>query len=164
MASSTYLGRIASSCYKLEGSQKNVDKGYCQKDGEDPVANNLNAAKKIYATRWYFSISPELKAPYVGAADLIKSKNCSTIGLHLGLNDWEYPLWVLLQQDNRDVLRLEHVNVENSSAETASATEEFIPCAVISIGPDGGAGDEFTINQQRYTREWSSGTVSVYFK
>ena len=112
----------------------------------------------------YFSNRPELKAPYVGAADLIKSKNCSTIGLHLGLNDWEYPFWALLQQDSHDVLRLEHVNVENSSAETASATEEFIPCAVISLGPDGGASDEFTINQQRYAREWSLGPVRVYLK
>ena len=92
------------------------------------------------------------------------SRNCSEVGLQLQLDDWEYPFWTLLQRDGREVRRVEHVNVDNRSADAAAAREAFMPCAIIAVYSDGASAEELTIGAQTYAREWSSGPVSVYFR
>ena len=120
----------------------------------------------VFADRYdqYFSNRPELKDPYVGAADLVTSKNCSEVGLQLQLNDWEYPFWMLLQRDGREVRRVEHVNVNNKSAETAATDDPFVPCAIIAVYSNGAEAEELTVGSQVYAREWSSGPVGVYLR
>ncbi len=120
----------------------------------------------VFSDRYdqYFSNRPELKDPYVGATDLVTSRNCSEVGLQLQLNDWEYPFWTLLQRDQRTVRRVEHVNVDNISAEAAAADDPFVPCAIIAVYSDGAMEQALTIGSQVYALEWSSDPVGVYFR
>ena len=114
-------------------------------------------------TEQYFSHRPELEKPYVGAAERIRSLDCSDIGLDVGNDDWEYPFWVLLLQDGKE-RRLEHVNVENRSARAASVEEPFVPCAVILVDRFRPASDAYRIGRRRYTKLWFSAPVTVYVK
>lgn len=43
----------------------------------------------------YFNNHPELKAPYVSAMVAALASNPDEVGLVFGVDDWEYPLWVL---------------------------------------------------------------------
>ena len=85
----------------------------------------------------YFSNRPRVKNDYIKAAQAIRSKGCSHIGLYMGGDDWEYPLWVLLKEDKNDGARLEHVTVRNVSALKSSEHpfNNFDPCAVILTFP-----------------------------
>ena len=92
------------------------------------------------------------------------SRTCSEVGLQLQLDDWEYPFWMLLQREGREVGRVEHVNVDNKSADAAAALDPFAPCAIIAVYSNGVSGEELTVGSQVYAREWSSGSVAVYFR
>jgi hypothetical protein len=79
----------------------------------------------------YFSASKrELRAPYHIATQLIGRSSCRSVGLAIGSNDWEYPLWVLLKKYG-DV-KIAHIDVTNpsKSAQTRLAEDEL--CAVIT--------------------------------
>lgn len=110
----------------------------------------------------YFENSPGLREPYVEAADLIKSQGCSRIGLVLGWDDWEYPFWVLLKQDNAESVRIEDVGVDNISAakEAVPYFSNFTPCVVVRLGQD--QSTLLSIRQDTYTLKWSSGPVSLF--
>ena len=116
-------------------------------------------SSNIFSDRYdqYFSTRPELKDPYVGATDLVMSRTCSEVGLQLQLDDWEYPFWTLLQRDGREVGRVEHVNVDNKSADAAAALDPFVPCAIIAVYSNGASEEELTVGSQVCVREWSSG-------
>ena len=63
----------------------------------------------------YFANRPELLQPYSFVTKLIKASGAHDIGLVLGVDAWEYPLWVLLNQGEKRHFRIEHVNVRNPS-------------------------------------------------
>lgn len=44
----------------------------------------------------YFANAPWLRDPYLRASAFLRARGCSEIGLVARSNDWEYPLWVLL--------------------------------------------------------------------
>jgi hypothetical protein len=82
----------------------------------------------------YFANNPDLYPIFVGIADKLENSECRDLGLNLGENTWEYPIWVLLANRNWQG-RIEHVDVHNPSV--ALADEKFIPCAVISDNSNG---------------------------
>ena len=82
----------------------------------------------------YFANNPDLYPIYAGIADRIVSSNCHAIGLSLGENTWEYPIWILLS-NRKWQGRIEHVSVNNPTA--ALTDKKFIPCAVISDNSNG---------------------------
>ncbi len=97
---------------------------------------------------------------YVGAADSLRSQDtCAQVGLLLGGDDWEYPLWPLLKGINPAV-RIEHVNVTNSSA---VLSKPFAPCYVIStVRTD---DQRIVVAGAPYERVWplgKSAKASVY--
>ena len=61
-------------------------------------------------TTQMFRNRPELKDAYVGAASLLAARNCDRIGLSIGSDDWEYPLWKLLHIGSGSSYRVEHVD------------------------------------------------------
>ncbi|MDD5155083.1 MAG: glycosyltransferase family 39 protein [Candidatus Omnitrophica bacterium] len=63
-----------------------------------------------------FVMRPYLKEPYLKAASNIKAKGYSTIGLFSSEEAWEYPLWIILRDNNKQI-RIEHFKVKNKSAE-----------------------------------------------
>ncbi|MBF0553681.1 MAG: glycosyltransferase family 39 protein [Nitrospirae bacterium] len=127
----------------------------------------LIAKNNIFVTgriSQYFINRPEIKEPYTGAAAIIQSKGCTSIGLSLPNDDtWEYPLWILLNRPAAN-MRIEHINVKNESARysTQYPFNNFVPCAVISLRPEERAG--FILNNFDYVKEWESGPVMVLFK
>ena len=63
----------------------------------------------------YFTNRPALWRPYSVITSLIKKSGAGNIGLHLNGEDWEYPLWVLLDDADGSGPRIEHVEVRNRS-------------------------------------------------
>ena len=65
---------------------------------------------------------------YVGAAEFLRSRKCADVGLLLGWDDWEHPLWVLLANGRG---RIEHVAVTNRSAHLEGRRPAFAPCGIV---------------------------------
>ena len=66
----------------------------------------------------YFSSAPNagrLYESYVTLARDIRSHNAVNIGLVMNGEPWEYPLWILIKQENPLPVRIEHIEVENES-------------------------------------------------
>ncbi len=72
-----------------------------------PLAGRRNVLRQPREAQ-YFSAHLGLREPYTNAVKLLTERRCPQIGLHLGGNDWEYPLWVLSRRTMPDV-QLEHV-------------------------------------------------------
>lgn len=77
----------------------------------------------------YFKNQPQSKQLYYDAAMLIASRGCSDVAVKLGGDEWEYPLWMLLQGMSGRQFRIEHIDVANPSA--TLTRHEFVPCAVL---------------------------------
>lgn len=89
----------------------------------------------------YFASRRDPAAYYAAVTDEIKSKKYESAGLYLmKADDYEYPLWMLV-----DGCRMEHINVENESA--VYADTEFTPDCIIWFGamPEG-----VTVNGRLY--------------
>jgi hypothetical protein len=120
----------------------------------------------------YFNNRPYLRKAFFGAADFLKSKQCSQIGLDIGPNDWEYPFWPLLNPATNEAIRIEHVHVKNESGliSVLPYFSRFSPCAIISIRAD--QVDELTTETGAYIEEWASSittgriptTISVFVR
>ena len=82
----------------------------------------------------YFINNREIKKPYIEVTSILNSQTCSNIGLALGIDDWEYPLWVLLQNSKKPY-RIEQVDVKNLSAKKSQVYphNNFVPCAIMSV-------------------------------
>jgi hypothetical protein len=92
----------------------------------------------------YFVRRPELGTPYELATSVIRSGSCTKVGLLMGENDWEYPLWVMTRAAAGKV-EVQHVGVENLSA---GLSEGFMPCAILASVPV--AGDQLELGEIRY--------------
>lgn len=97
---------------------------------------------------------------YVAATTLLRAQNCADVGLLLGWDDWEHPLWVLLSEQQAGGGRIEHVGVTNSSARLASVRPAFAPCAIV-VGSVP-VGDSIELEGRSYPLFWSSEGVRVF--
>lgn len=124
-------------------------------------------------TDLYFINRPFLKDPYIEAVDFIKTnQKCPDIGLSLGTGEtvgnayWEYPFWVLLQQDKNNKFRIKHINPENISNQKSQVDPHtnFNPCEVISVRLEDEKINKLVTPQGTFVQEWSSDPVSVLRK
>lgn len=124
------------------------------------VQNIFNQSR----TEQYFSSRPDLKEDYLGAGNFIQSQACTQIGLALGGDTWEYPLWAILNNHAESSLRIEHIHVNNDSASQVPNVyyQSFSPCALVAIGTEIADKNEFYALQNTYKREWHQGSVSVF--
>ncbi|MBD1844107.1 glycosyltransferase family 39 protein [Cyanobacteria bacterium FACHB-63] len=83
----------------------------------------------------YFVNRKYLKNSYVEVASLINASDCSKVGLSITRNEWEYPMWMLLQRDTQKQYRIEQVDVENVSAKKNQVYphKDFTPCSTITV-------------------------------
>jgi hypothetical protein len=91
--------------------------------------------KKAFLTlpreQQYFWQKRPLYTPYAQVADAIIASGCKQVGLKLGYDDWEYPVWILLH--NRGFKGyVNHVYVADESAQIHSVVPA--PCAVVVMG------------------------------
>ena len=128
----------------------------------------LNASHPLLGGRNVFTMprleqsfvwDPDLEGRYVGATDVLRGSGCGDVGLVLEWFDWDFPLWVLLPEARSGGGRIEHVAVANSSGRLRGPWSDFIPCAVITLGPSAGA---LELGGRAYRRAWTEGRVTVF--
>jgi len=97
------------------------------------LINNGNTKSIFTSDRnsQYFNNRPEVMQDYYEFAKHLKNINCSNIAIETGVDTWEYPLWVLLQEEFSQNIRIEHVNVNNMSGKIP--LKNFNYCAMVSI-------------------------------
>jgi hypothetical protein len=83
----------------------------------------------------YFTNRPDLLMSYYVAASLINTRGAQNIGLQLGEDNWEYPLWALLQVIDGDGPRMEHIDVQNLSG--AIEKGDFQPDLIVKFDEQG---------------------------
>ncbi|MEH2305522.1 ArnT family glycosyltransferase [Nostoc sp.] len=117
----------------------------------------------------YFSNRKYLKNTYLGAVEFLNSKKCSTIGLSMGNDPWEYPFWVLLRQNNQEIVKIQHINVTNNSAvlEKEDSYKDFEPCEIISMETKKSKQNkhqEINFKGKTYLRAWDSPDLAIFIK
>ncbi|OGW75566.1 MAG: hypothetical protein A2Z72_01445 [Omnitrophica bacterium RBG_13_46_9] len=114
----------------------------------------------------YFRTRIWLKDYYVEMASFVKSRHYSEIGL-LAAKPWEYPLWVVLEEDHMQKIRIEYVGVDNISAKLCDTYpfKDFDPQAIVSFYDETAFEDKKIFNKNiSYIQQWSSGPLKVFIR
>jgi Dolichyl-phosphate-mannose-protein mannosyltransferase len=86
-------------------------------------------------TSLYFAVKPEHLEPFLAAAAEVVRGNPSRIGLITGVDDWEYPLRVLVRGRQGAAVSFEHVHVRNESRNCPpELTPAIPPDKIVVIG------------------------------
>jgi hypothetical protein len=116
---------------------------------------------KISRMDQYFTEYPN-KQPYLNAVKVLQERGCKNIGLILGGNTYEYPLWAIMNYEYGMNVRLEHLMVTNESQHAKMGvspdTEKF--CAVFSENKT--PPTNLQINNSIYKLVWSSQPFNIY--
>lgn len=81
----------------------------------------------------YFMQAPELRESYVEAARYLTQTGCGKIGMWIGGDDVEYPLWALLRNGTGRMPEIRHVQILNVSRRSPLEHDPFEPCAIVHI-------------------------------
>lgn len=93
----------------------------------------------------YFVYNRELEEDYSIAARYIKEHGFHKVGLYIGGNSYEYPLWQMLGEE---VERIEHVNVDNELQRYED--REFLPNCIIAVDTSVFDKEEFKCHGATY--------------
>ena len=77
-----------------------------------------------------FTSQPTLADAYSDAIESVLEYDCRDVGLYLGGEVWDYPLWVIAQ-DKSPRIRFRAVEVSNASRNISSPSIRGGPCAVL---------------------------------
>jgi len=99
-----------------------------------PLLGNWSVFR-VPRTEMYFASRPDVERGYLDTIDYLVATDRREIGLVLGGDDYEYPLWALLGQRSGGAVRFRHVNVANETAGLPASAEDFIPQALVTTGP-----------------------------
>jgi hypothetical protein len=115
-------------------------------------------------TELYFKNRSSLTKPYINSVQFVLKSQCSDIGLILGDDDWEYPFFVLLHENNNRTIRIEHVNVTNISQVKSNEYpfNVFTPCAIIVVSNN--LPNEVNIDDVIYLRKMFSDPIGVFMQ
>lgn len=121
----------------------------------------LAGCKNIFNTNrtdLYFSTTPGFRASYLDAVKLLRKNDCYTIGLMFRTTTWEYPLWDSWKQSGSQKIRIESINVQNSS--NKYPIKDFRPCGIVTVNTK----DQETIifNHTEYQRFGRFHVLDVY--
>ncbi len=106
----------------------------------------------------YFSYRKFMALPYVLAVKYATSRPDSNIGLLLGPDDWEYPLWVLLKRENPHV-RVRHSGVENVSKRLTIQDDSEVSVVISEVSD---ATNGLILNEQVYLKQQQFAFMSLY--
>jgi hypothetical protein len=147
----------------------------------------FSASRPIFENSYFQTISPSvfnltkeeitfvnrsnLKMPYLKSLNNIADKQCYDIGLYLGEDSWDYPLWAIAKQTMTPrQVRFRAINVAPALENISNnPNQTFIPCAILSVDrPDVGTRISVTSpksNQTiQYLQDQSMQGVGVFFK
>lgn len=127
-----------------------------------------NSILQTSRTEQYFSNRPYLKNTYIQAVEFLNANKCSNVGLLLGNDPWEYPFWVLAQQ-NQDTVKFQHINVTNISAKKSleQPFQSFAPCGILAMQTKKSKlekRENILFQDKNYTKVWDSADVGVFLK
>lgn len=89
-----------------------------------------NSVLSVERSQQYFAALPKARTAYLEALEVVERElGCDRVGLALGSDDFEYPLWALSNPLEGSRTRFEHVAVLNASARLSVDTSP--PCAVL---------------------------------
>jgi len=125
-----------------------------------PLIGKGNILSMSREEQYFRNSRPSFTAQYTHAASLLRKRGCAQVGLWLGYDSWEYPLWILLKRDD---LRIKHIRVSNESARVPLRGEakNFVPCALVVMEPNE-APDQIVEGGRAYVRNWMGDKVAVY--
>src|SRR5262249_36555831 len=107
-----------------------------------------------------FVNQPELVGPYQRAIEAIAGSNASQVGLVLGGDSWEYPIWRMLRDRKLDhPLRIEHVDV---SGNPRWPLGPFFPDVVFWNLGEGEPPLTLAVDGREFVRIGPPGMVVVY--
>lgn len=95
-------------------------------NGTRPI--NQDAIYSLPRDENYFRSNSSLKKPYLQLIDQIIVSKCTEIGLVLGADTYEYPLWAILEEREFPA-RIEHIFVKTQSRTYEDVN--FKPCAIV---------------------------------
>lgn len=110
----------------------------------------------------HFSHHPALRDPYTRAASFVGRLGCGEVGVVLGSDDWEYPLWVLLRRAMPPPrpLHIEHAHVRGAASPHTWRSARGRPCALIVTRPL--ASYIVSYRGQRYEARLATPEISVF--
>ena len=123
------------------------------------VAKNKQTIFKTSRLERYFQNDVSLLLPYNKVVDDVLERGCYQVGLHVGFNSWEYPLWVIMQQKSRHDFRVEHISPDKISSRLPYPLGNFSPCAVIALDM---VEDRFSYNNQIFVKDKDFDRFSIY--
>jgi 4-amino-4-deoxy-L-arabinose transferase-like glycosyltransferase len=123
--------------------------------------------ENIFNTRradQYFINRPNIEGDYLSAVDFLKSQSCSQVGLIIGGDTWEYPLWKFGKDAFQRPMQIEHINVDNGSAiKTALYPHrDFIPCAILTTKPSEAQLQTISFKNKTYQHSWVKGGINIF--
>lgn len=119
-------------------------------------SGNLFATPRTAA---YFTNRPGLRKAYGDLADRVSSSSCRRLGLMLRLEDWEYPLWILLDDFREGRGRIVHVPPPGEASSPSYVTEEpTVVCRIVCTLPD----CEELMGEDGWQRGWRTGPLQLW--
>jgi len=101
-----------------------------------PVFGSESVFKADNARQYFVYHKEYFRKSYLRAAEYSNTRSCRSIGLYLGRDDWEYPIWKLLKSKGQDEFRIRHIEVKNVSRKVVNAAEKFKNCLILTTSLD----------------------------
>lgn len=126
----------------------------------EPTLDNINrpwleTERSIWTLgRWEqrFVKHPGLAAPYTDVFAPLQTSGCEQIGLLIGGDSWEYPLWARARELNLSMV-FQHLNLQEMPE------DHRVPCAIIS---DTVADSHVTLGDQVFQLSWENTPLRLY--
>ena len=103
--------------------------------------DSMGPASILAANRFdqYFANRPSLENSYERTGQLLAVMRCNQIALDSGPDDWEYPLWVVVEKSGPGLPQVQHTNVRNETrfVQVPPALASSSPCATVRIDSAG---------------------------
>jgi hypothetical protein len=128
------------------------------------TSNNIFQTSRI---EQYFINRNYLFKPHTEAVEFIKTRECRNIGLAMENDPWEYPFWIMLQENNVQKFNFQHINTTNKSAatENRSPYNKFQPCSIIYMKPRSKKTDgiqEINFKSSTFVKGWDSDYIAIF--
>lgn len=105
----------------------------------------------------YFTNRSELRPVYETAVSHIRRLNCDRLVIRLGRDDWEYPLWVLLNEQRAGRVHIDHLQPAVGLRQSATRLKY---CALFSTIANTPA--TLTVGEQVFKLSWQQSGVQIY--
>jgi hypothetical protein len=111
----------------------------------------------------YFRARPDLRQPYAGALALLAAHGCARIGLQLGGDDWEYPLWAHARRAVPEA-RLDHLLDWTMPGQPAARldTGAAAPCGILATSAP--ERSEIALGDARYARAFAHPSIALFLR